>query len=65
MVQHKLTYGQLAQRLAERGFPCTVFNVSNVIRGMTRRPDVRRALAEYFGKPVEALWPDYHDDDVA
>lgn len=60
--QRRLTYGQIARMLTERGFACNEIGVANAIRGRTRRPDLRKALADFLEKPVEALWPDFHDD---
>lgn len=62
ITQRKLTYSRIAQALTANGFPVSAFNVANVVRGWTRRPDVRKAIADYLGKPVESLWPDFHDD---
>ena len=65
IVMRRMTYGQIARTLTERGFQCNDISVANVIRGRVRRPDLRKAIADYLGKPVEALWPDFHDDNAA
>lgn len=42
--------------------PCTMHDVGNVVRGFTRRPDLRVAIADLLGKPVDLLWPEFRDD---
>lgn len=56
-IRKGLTYGRLAQLLQQRGIRCTEFNVANVVRGFTRRPDIRAGIAEILGLPEERLWP--------
>ena len=51
------TYGRIATILQERGYRCTEFNVANVVRGFTKRPDIRAGIAEILGMPEERLWP--------
>jgi hypothetical protein len=62
ITQRKLTYSRIAQALTDGGIPVSAFNVANVVRGWTRRPDLRKAIADYLGKPADVLWPDFHDD---
>jgi hypothetical protein len=52
------TYGRLAELLNERGIRCSEFNVANVVRGFTRRPDLRAGIAEILAIPAERLWPE-------
>lgn len=65
VVKKGLTNGLIARALTEHGFPVNDFSVANVIRGRVRRPDLRKAIADYLGVPVESLWPDFHDDTAA
>ena len=51
------TYGRIATLLNERGYRCTEFNVANVVRGFTKRPDLRQGIAEILSIPAERLWP--------
>lgn len=51
------TYGRLAELLNERGISCSEFNVANVVRGFTKRPDLRAGIAEILAIPEERLWP--------
>lgn len=51
------TYGRLAELLNERGIRCSEFNVANVVRGFTKRPDLRQGIAEILAIPAERLWP--------
>lgn len=51
------TYGRLAELLQGRGYCCTEFNVANVVRGFTKRPDLRAGIAEILAIPEERLWP--------
>lgn len=52
-----LTYGRIAALLQERGYRCTEFNVANVVRGFTKRPDLRAGIADVLSIPEERLWP--------
>lgn len=51
------TYGRLATELRTLGYVCTEFNVANVVRGFTKRPDLRAGIAEILEIPEERLWP--------
>lgn len=51
------TYGRLATELQERGYSCTEFNVANVVRGFTKRPDLRAGIADILETQEERLWP--------
>jgi hypothetical protein len=52
------TYGRLATLLQDRGYRCTEFNVANVVRGFTKRPDLRAGISDILAIPVERLWPE-------
>ena len=56
-IRRGYTYGRLAALLNERGIPCSEFNVANVVRGFTKRPDLRQGIAEILSIPAERLWP--------
>lgn len=58
IVKRGLTYALIADQLQASGIPCTAFNVANVVRGFTRRPDIRHGLATLLGVEVGQLWPE-------
>lgn len=58
-----LTYSRVAKLLQLKGMKVNAFHVANVVRGFTKRPDVRRGIAEILGADPHTLWPDLPDDE--
>ncbi|MCS6290391.1 MAG: hypothetical protein H8K10_15655 [Nitrospira sp.] len=58
IVKRGLTYAHIAEQLQQQGIPCSAFNVANVVRGFTKRPDVRQGIANVLGVDVGQLWPE-------
>lgn len=58
IIKRGLTYAQIAEQLRRQGIPCSEFNVANVVRGFTKRPDVRAGIAGVLGMSVDQLWPE-------
>lgn len=57
IIKQGLTYTQIAEHLLSDGIPCSEFNVANVVRGFTKRPDIRAGIAKMLKVQVEQLWP--------
>lgn len=57
IIRHGLTYSQIAEQLLGLGIPCSAFNVANVVRGFTKRPDIREGIAKILKVHVDQLWP--------
>lgn len=57
MFDRAMTYADLARAVTERGLPVSFDQVVRVVHGLSRRPDLRAAIAAVFKVSEADIWP--------
>ncbi len=65
MLQRGLTYSRIVAILKERRMLTSITAVREIIVGISRRPDLRAAIAELLGQSADQLWPEPTQDHAA